>query len=174
VNTDRGETVEDRSGVGLVISRRRLNSVRRLVLNQVEEIGTVRNLLVFVLFVAVAIGAVGYWRGWFIVTSDPAKYTQDKDALRASVSEKSKALKDRVAGLWKKSEGLTGDEKASAQKELDELNKKHDRLEQQIKDLDDAGQDRFESAKKDLTKSLEDVEKKIEELTKKLETRKHA
>ena len=52
---------------------------------------------------------------------------------------------------------------------LAELEKKHDRLEQQIKELEDAGQDRFESIKQDLSKTLEEVEKKIEELTKKLE-----
>jgi predicted nucleic acid-binding Zn-ribbon protein len=55
------------------------------------------------------------------------------------------------------------------QEELGELKKKHDRLEQQIKELDDAGQSRFESIRQDLSKTLEEVEKKIEELTKKLE-----
>ena len=136
-----------------------------------------KKLLVVVLVLVVAVGALGYWRGWFSVTKegkvdvqvDPAKFKQDKEAFSKTVGEKAKAMKDQVASLWKKSEGLTGDDKAHAEKELGELEKKHDRLEQQIKELEDAGQDRFESIKQDLSKTLEEVEKKIEELTKKLE-----
>ena len=135
-----------------------------------------KKFLIVVLVLAVALGAVGYWRGWFGVTrdgkvevqSDPAKFKQDKAAFSKSVGEKARAMKDQVAGLWTKSEGLTGDDKARAQKELGELKEKHERLEQQIKELDEAGEDRFESIKQDLTKSLAEVEQKIEELTKKL------
>jgi len=136
-----------------------------------------KKLLIVVLVLVVAAGVLGYWRGWFSVTNegkvdvhvDSAKFNQDKEAFSKTVSEKAKAMKDHVAGLWTKSEGLTGDNKAHAQKELGELKTKHDRLELQIKELDDAGQDRFESIKQDLSKTLEEVEKKIEELTKKLE-----
>jgi hypothetical protein len=136
-----------------------------------------KRLLVVVLVLVVAVGAVGIWREWFSVTKegkvdvqvDSAKFNQDKEAFSKTVSEKAKTLKDQVAGLWKKSAGLTGDDKAHAQKELDELKTKHDRLEQQFKELEDAGPGRFESIKQDLSKSLEEVEKKIEEWTKKLE-----
>ena len=136
-----------------------------------------RKLLVVVLVLVVAVGALGYWRGWFSMTKEgkvdvqvvPAKFKQDKEAFSKSVGEKTKAMKDKVARLWKKAEGLTGDDKAHAEKELAELEKKHERLEKQLKELEDAGQDRFESIKQDLSKSLEEVEKKIEELTKKLE-----
>jgi len=133
--------------------------------------------LIVVLVLVVAAGVLGYARGWFSVTKegkvdvqvDSAKFKEDREAFSKTVGEKAKALKDQVAGLWKHSEGLTGDDKAHAQKELGELNKKHDRLEQQLKDLEDAGQDRFASIKQDLSKTLEEVEKKIEELAKKLE-----
>jgi chromosome segregation ATPase len=136
-----------------------------------------KKFLIFVLVLVVAVGALGYWRGWFTVTKDgkvdvqvdQAKLKQDKETFSKTASEKTKSLKVQVAGLWKKSEGLTGDDKARAQKELDELTKKHDRLEQQIRELDDAGPDRFESIKQDLAKNLDEVEKKIEELTKKME-----
>jgi chromosome segregation ATPase len=136
-----------------------------------------KKLLVLVLVLVVAVGALGYWRGWFSLTKegkvdvqvDPAKFKQDKEAFSKTVGEKAKAMKDQVASLWKKSEGLKGDDKAHAQKELGELQKKHDRLEQQIKELEDAGPDRFESIKQDLSKTLEEVDKKIEELRKKLE-----
>ena len=49
------------------------------------------------------------------------------------------------------------------------LEKKHERLQTQIKELEGAGQERFESIRQDLTKSLEEVEHKIDEWSKKLE-----
>ena len=79
-------------------------------------------------------------------------------------------MKANVASLWKKARGLTGDDKAHVEKEVPaELQKKHDRLEQQIKELAEAGEDKFEGIKQDLSKDLEEVEKRIAELTKKLE-----
>jgi chromosome segregation ATPase len=136
-----------------------------------------KKFLVLVLVLVVALGALGYWRGWFSMTRegkvdvqvDPAKFKQDKEAFSKTVGEKATAMKEQVASLWTKSEALTGDEKAHAQKELAELKKKHDRLEQQLKELEGAGQDRFESLKQDLSKSLEEVEKQTQEWTKKLE-----
>jgi TolA-binding protein len=140
-----------------------------------------KKFLVLVLVLVVAIGAFGYWRGWYSLTKegkvavevDPAKFKQDKEAFGKTVGEKAKAMKEQVASLWTKSEQLTGDDKAHAQKELGELKKKHDRLEQQIKELEAAGQDGFESIKQDLAKSLEEVEKKTAEWTKKLEKEKN-
>jgi hypothetical protein len=136
-----------------------------------------KRLLILVLVLVVAVGALGYWRGWFSVTTegkgdvqvDRAKFKQDKEAFSKSVGEKAKVLKDNVASLWKKAKGLTGDDKAHAEKELAELEKKHERLEKQLKELEDAGEDKFEGTKQDISKSLEEVEKKMEELTKKLE-----
>jgi DNA anti-recombination protein RmuC len=136
-----------------------------------------KRFLVFVLLVAVAVGALGYWRGWFNVTNDgkvavhidPAKFKKDKDAFSKTVGAKTKVMKDQVASLWKKTEGMTGDDKAQAQKELEELKQKHNRLELQLSELEVAGHDKFESIKQDLTKALDEVEKKIEELTKKLD-----
>ena len=94
-----------------------------------------RKFLVFVLVLVVAVGALGYWRGWFNfgtdgkveIQTDPAKFKQDKEAFSKTVGEKAKALNDQVANLWKKSEGLTGDDKVHAQEELGELKKKQTR-----------------------------------------------
>ena len=131
-----------------------------------------RNILIFVLVLAMAAGAVGYWRGWFTVTKDgkvdvqgnPTKFQQDREAFSKSVTAKATALKQRVHSLWEKSDKLSDADK----KELADLKTKHDRLEQQIKELDDAGEDKFDSIKQDLSKTLEDVEKRIEELAKKV------
>jgi chromosome segregation ATPase len=136
-----------------------------------------RNILIVVLVVIVAIGGLGYWRGWFSVSTegkvdvkvDSMKFKQDKDDFGKTVGEKTKAIKTQVASLWKKTEGLTGEDKAHAEKELAELEKKHERLEKQIKELEDSGQEKFESIRQDLSKNLEEVEKKIEELTKKVD-----
>jgi len=136
-----------------------------------------KRLLVVVVVLVVAVGVLGYWRGWFSVTKegnvnvqvDSAKFNQDKEAFSKTVGEKAKAMKDQVAHLWTKAEGLTGDDKTHAQKQLGELKIQHERLEHQIKELESAGQDKFVSIKQDLTKNLDEVEKKIEELTKKLE-----
>jgi hypothetical protein len=106
------------------------------------------------------------------VQGDPAKFKEDKEAFSKTAGEKAKALKEQVANLWKKTEGLTGDDKTQAQKELSELEKKHERLEKQLKELEEAGQDKFADIKKDLSKSLEEVQKKMDELTKKLEKEK--
>lgn len=139
-----------------------------------------KKLLVLIMVVAVGVGALGYWREWFSVGDegkvgvqiDSAKFNEDKVAFSKTVGEKAKALKEQVAGLWKKTEGLTGDDKSHAEKELTDLEKKHERLENQLKDLTAAGQAQFESIKQDLSKTLEEVDKKIADLTKKLENTK--
>jgi len=136
-----------------------------------------RRFLVVALVLVVAAGALGYWRGWLSLTKagkvdvqvDSAKFKQDKEEFRKVVGQKAKGMKGQIARLWENVEGLAGDEKDQAQKELVELEKKHDRLQQQIKELDDAGPGRFESIRQDLSNTLEEVEKHIEELTKKLE-----
>jgi predicted nucleic acid-binding Zn-ribbon protein len=133
-----------------------------------------KKFLVFLLVAVVAIGALGYWRGWFTgvkegtapvpIQVNSTKFKEDKEAFSKEVGEKSKALKDKIANLMKNSEGLTGDDKT----ELAELKKKHDKLEKQLKELEDAGPDKFKDIKDDLSQSLKEVEQKIDELTKKL------
>jgi TolA-binding protein len=134
-------------------------------------------LLVVILVLLVAVGALGYWRGWYSLTEegnvdvqvDREKVEEDSEAFSKAVGEKATLIKDQVVSLWEKTEGLTGDDKAQVQKELGELEKQHDRLVQQIRELEDASPDRFESIKQDLSETLDDVEKKTEELTEKLD-----
>ena len=136
-----------------------------------------KKFLGLVVLLAVGVGALGYWRGWFSVNTvedkvdvqgHPTKFKQDRDAFSKTAGEKAKAMKEKLANLWKKTEGLSGDDKAHSQKELDELKKQHDRLEQQLKELEDAGEGKFDSIKHDTSKALEEVEKKIDELTNKM------
>lgn len=133
-------------------------------------------LIGILLVLAVAVAAMGYWRGWFSMTNegsvevqvDREKVQEDKEAFRKAVSEQTQALKDQLAGLWEETEALSGDEKTQAQTELAVLKEKQDRLEQQILELEQASQDSFEGIKQDLTKTLEEVEEKIVELKEKV------
>jgi hypothetical protein len=136
-----------------------------------------KNFLVIVFVLAVAVGALGYWRGWFSVSKGDGKvsvqvhsekFKQDSAAFSKSVSEQAKVMKGQLANLWEKAKGLTGDNKAQVEKELAELEKKQDRLEKQLQELNEAGEDKFETLKQDLSKSLEEVQQKIGELEKKL------
>jgi hypothetical protein len=136
-----------------------------------------KKLLVVVIVLLVSVGALGYWQGWFGVTKedgklkvkvDPEKFKADRAAWSKAVGEKAKSLKDKVAGLRKQTEGLTGDAKARAEKELQELISEHDQLDKQIKELKEAGDKIPEEVIVNLTRALEDLETKIEGLTKKL------
>lgn len=134
-----------------------------------------KRLVIFLLVVLVAVGALGYWRGWFTmgddgrhVQVDAEKFKKDKEAFTRTVSEKAKAMKGMVANLWKKSKTLTDADKTGAEKELKALEEKHDRIEQQLKDLERTGEQNFQSLKDDLNKAMEDIEKRTGELMKKL------
>jgi chromosome segregation ATPase len=137
-----------------------------------------KTLLVVVVLLVVAFGALAWWQGWFSVTKqdgkphvevDLEKFKHDKAAFSKTVAEKAKEYKEKVAGLWKKTEGLKGDDKAQVEKELKELEQKRDRLEKQLQELEEAGEDKFADAKQALSKDLDEVDKKIDALTKKLD-----
>jgi len=132
-----------------------------------------KKLLIFLLVVLVAVGGVGYWRGWFSfgegkVKADPEKFKKDKDAL----GEKARKAKEKIASMFKKKETMPPDEKARREtelKELDALQKEHEQLEAKLKAAEEAGEDKFSSEMEALTKSLEDIDKKMDELKSKLE-----
>jgi len=137
----------------------------------------VNRFVLLVVGLALAFGLLGYWRGWYHISNDgkvdvqvdQAKFGQDKDEFRKTAGDKVRTMKDEVADLWRKSEGLKGEDKAQTQKELDELTRKRDRLEEQLRELNDAGPDRFQSLNDDVSKSLDDVRKRIDELNRKLD-----
>jgi TolA-binding protein len=130
-----------------------------------------KTLLILLLFVVVAVSALGYWQGWFGfkkttdggkpiygVTLDPEKFKQDKEILKQRVSEQTKALQEKIAGLKKKSEGQKGEEKAKTDDEIVKLEKKHGSLNSKLKEIEEAAEDKWEGIEKDLKKDLEDEE----------------
>jgi hypothetical protein len=128
-----------------------------------------KKVLAVLAVVVVVLAVVGFWRGWFTVetskedgkvhadlTVNKDKFKQDKAKLKAKAAEKSKALKEQLAGLREKAKGLSGEEKAKADKEIDDLSKKHEGLEAHLKDLEEAGEEKFEHLKKSITSMIEE------------------
>jgi chromosome segregation ATPase len=143
----------------------------------IHEVTPMRNLAVIILVLLVAIGILGYYEGWFTVSEkdgktnlqfDKNKFKDDMNLFQTKMSEEVGTLKDNIAGLFKKSEKLKGDEKTQVQADLHNLDMDREKLEKQIRALSDAAQPDIASIKEDLTKKLQDVNKKIAELTKKL------
>lgn len=128
-----------------------------------------KKLLIPVIILILIVGGIGLWRGWFTIQTDPAKFKKDREALSKTFGEKAKALKTRISTLMKKSEGLQGEEKSSVEKELAELQKKHDLLEKQIKETAESGMDTFGTLEREMTENHDALEKQIEQLTRKLE-----
>jgi hypothetical protein len=99
----------------------------------------------------IAVGAVGFWRGWFEVQANKQdgkvhadfsvnkdKFKQDKENLKKQVVEKSKVLKDKLASSRDKAKDLSGEAKAKAEKEIEALSKKQLALEAKLKDVEEA------------------------------------
>jgi hypothetical protein len=103
----------------------------------------VKQLLALLVVAAIALGGVGWYRGWFTVEKNPegkgrpeitvnkGKIEEDKEAVKKVWAEKTKALKERLAALRDKSKDLKGEKKAKADKEIDELTKEHDALDKE-------------------------------------------
>jgi hypothetical protein len=128
-----------------------------------------KKVLIGLVVLVAVIGILGFYRGWFEVgtskeagkvhadlTVNKEKFTQDKEKLKKAVGDKSRALKDRLAHLRDKAKGLSGDAKSKADKEIDELAKKHESLEGKLKEIDEAAEDKFESLRGGLTSVLDE------------------
>jgi hypothetical protein len=122
-----------------------------------------------VLVLLVAVGAIGFWRGWFEFQTNKQqgkvhadlsvnkdKFKQDKENLKKQIVEKSKALKDKLASLRNKAKDLSGEAKAKVDKEIEALTKKHEALEGKLKDVDEVAEDKFESLKQGFLAATED------------------
>jgi hypothetical protein len=126
-------------------------------------------ILALVLILLIAVGVVGFWRGWFEFQTNKAvgkvhadfsvnkeKFQQDKEILKKKIAEKSKALKDKLASMRGKATDLSGEAKANADREIEELAKKQENLDAKLNDVDEATEEKLESLKQGLTNSLED------------------
>jgi hypothetical protein len=121
----------------------------------------------------VAFVVVAWWQEWFKfeksktddgkahvgIAINKEKFQQDRDKLKKAAGDRSKALKDQLAKLRHKAEGLKGADKEKAQKEIDALSKKHEALETKMKDLDSVAEDKFEALKKDVEGALQEADK---------------
>jgi hypothetical protein len=130
-----------------------------------------KKLLMTLVVLAILVGGVGYWRGWFEfkkgdgndgktnLTVNKDKFKQDKAAFLKTAGAKLTALKEKLEGMRSKSKDLTGDAKAKADKDIRELEKTHGTLDAKLKDVDKAAEEEFEGAKADINKALDDFSK---------------
>src|SRR6516225_7293243 len=94
-------------------------------------------VLIALLVIAVGIGGLGFWRGWFEaggkkeegkvqanVHVNVNKFKEDKEKFTKTLSEKAKAMNEKLASLKEKSKGLIGEAKVKAEKEHEALSKK--------------------------------------------------
>jgi hypothetical protein len=130
-----------------------------------------KNLLWAVVIIVVLIAAVGVWRGWFEfgakkgqgeaganVNVNVNKFKQDKENFRKYLAEKSKAMKEKLAGLTDKAKTLSGDAKAKLEKEIEDLTKKHTNLEAKAKAVDESTEENFHGLMKAVKGELEPPE----------------
>jgi hypothetical protein len=130
-----------------------------------------KKLLGFLVLVALVVGGVGYWRGWFVfkktddndgkpnITVNKDKFQEDKAAFLKAAGAKLKALKEKLEGKRSQSKELTGEDKAKADREIRELEAKHGTLDAKLKDADKAAEGEFEGAKSELNRALDDLSK---------------
>ncbi len=125
-----------------------------------------KNLLVGIAALAVAVLALGIWQGWFefgakkedgqrqlSVNVNLDKFKQDKADLKKLAAEKAKAVRERLAHLKDKGKDLAGEEKARHEKEVEDLAKKEKDLDAKQKEIEDATEEGFEKLKSDVNKA---------------------
>jgi hypothetical protein len=130
---------------------------------------TVRNFLIPLLVVAVAVVAVGFWRGWFEMGGERdegkveanlnvnvGKFKEDKEKFKKTLSEKAKAMKNKLASLKDKSKGLSGEAKAKAEKEHEALTKKYQELENKMKDVENSREEKFDDVRKSIAGAFDE------------------
>lgn len=108
------------------------------------------NLPFLILALVIAVGALGYSRGWF--TFNQGKFQADKDAAAQKAAAAWTAMKEKVNNLSNQHKNAKEAEKPDVQKQLDEAKK---------------NQDEAESIKKEIDQT--DDEKKIQELQNRLQ-----
>ena len=119
-----------------------------------------KKLLVVLVVLVIAAGAVGYWRGWFTVetkkedgktqvglTINKDKFKEDRAALKKRVAERSKSIKEKIASLRAgKKDG----------KEVEDLVKKEKELDAKMKEIEEAADDKIGDLEKGVSKLFED------------------
>src|SRR6516164_7619211 len=108
-----------------------------------------KNLLVVVVVLLIAVCALGFWRGWFEVGGrkdegkaqaslkvDLNKLKEDKDHFKRALSDRAKSMKEKLASLKDKAKNATGQAKAEVENEIASLSKKHESIESKMKEVE--------------------------------------
>jgi hypothetical protein len=140
-----------------------------------KEMAAMKNVLIGLVVLIIVVCGLAYWRGWFEpekqdkggethlgVKVNKDKFKQDKEKFKQEFKVGMKAVQDRLAHLRGKHKDATGDDKAKAEKEIEELTKKHDALDAKAKEIEEATEEKFDALKQDVTKALEEAKKEKE------------
>jgi hypothetical protein len=126
-----------------------------------------KNLIIALVVIAIAVAGVGYWRGWYTfgdkqhpIVFDKDKFKKDKEAWKTGIADKYKSLKTKIAGKKDKIKESKGEEKARLEKELEDLEKREKAIEAKLKQIDSTEVDEtFNDLKMEVTKDLEETGK---------------
>lgn len=99
------------------------------------------SLLPLILVLVIAIAGLAWYKGWFTVEKNPEtgksevklhgdKFKTDKDAFLKSTGEFYTKTKDKLASMMTKAKDAKPEDKASIDKEIDDLKKKLSALEE--------------------------------------------
>jgi hypothetical protein len=132
--------------------------------SSLEEEAAMKTLLFAVVLIVLAVAGVGFWQGWFEVGGKKEdnkihadlnvnvdKLKQDKESLKKLLAEKTRVMKDKLAGLKEKSKDLSGAAKARAEEEIALLSKKHENLSARMKEVEESTAEKLEDLKKSIT-----------------------
>ena len=128
-----------------------------------------KSIAAVVVLLAVAIVALGFWRGWFEVGGkkeegkvnanldiNANKLKADKEAVKKLLGEKSRAMKDKLASLKNKAKDLTGEAKASVEKEIESLTKRHETMEKKMNEVEESSEEKLKDLKESLKSETEE------------------
>jgi hypothetical protein len=133
---------------------------------------TLARILGLLVLLLLAVGIVGYQRGWFefgaentdgtsraAVTLRKDKFKEDKEKLRQFASDKLAAVQEKLNSTRARSKDLTGAAKVKADKEIEDLTTKKKELETKVKAIEQVTEDKIDSVQKDFEDALKELEK---------------
>jgi DNA mismatch repair ATPase MutS len=123
----------------------------------------------FLFLVAVGIGAWGWWKDWFSVTTSDAngkssitveidkdKLAADLDAYEKKAREVLDALDRKIDELKEKAKSAGGDAKKELEREIDELEQKKEAAAESLGELKNSSDQKLDDVRKRLDEVLEE------------------
>ena len=120
-----------------------------------------KNFISLIVAIAVGVGVLGYFRGWFGLQNDPntgkSTIVVDKDKWQKDHAAAKTYLKEKVASLTKQADSATGDEKANLLKQVDAISSEITELDKHHDELGAAGEAKLQELHEKLGRILEKI-----------------